>query len=144
MPKIEITRMIDAPVDKVFRTVSEINEFSKAIPHIIRTEILSDVKSGVGTHFRETRLMKGKEATTELEVTEYIENERVRIVSDTHGTLWDTIFTVKSVAGQTELIMTMHAKAYKLLPKLMNLLIKGMVKTAIAQDMDAVKAFCEK
>jgi len=144
MSRIEITRTINAPVNKVFKTVSEIQEFSKAIPHIVNVEILSDVKSGVGTRFRETRLMKGKEATTELEVTEYKENEYVRIVSDTHGTVWDTVFTVKSMEGQTELAMMMDAKAYKLLPKIMNPFIKGMLKMAIAKDMDAVKLFCEK
>ena len=40
--------------------------------------------------------------------------------------------------------MTMDAKAYQLLPKLMNPLIKGMIKKAIMQDMDLVKIYCEK
>jgi ribosome-associated toxin RatA of RatAB toxin-antitoxin module len=144
MSRIEITRTINAPVDKVFKTVSDISEFSKAIPHIVNVDILSDIKSGIGTRFRETRLMRGKETTAELEVTEYTENEQIRIVSDTHGTVWDTVFTVKSIEDQTELAMTMDATAYKLIPKLMNPLIKSMLTKAIAQDMDAVKVYCEK
>ncbi len=78
------------------------------------------------------------------EVTEYVENQRVRLVSDTGGTIWDTVFTVKPADGGTELNMTMDANAHKLLPKLMNPLIMGMVKKFIEQDMDAVKEFCEK
>ncbi|MBV7335637.1 SRPBCC family protein [Chloroflexi bacterium TSY] len=144
MTQTVVTRTIDAPVELVFDTVANINQFSQALPHIVNVEILSDTQSGVGTHFRETRLMNGKEATTELEVTEYVENERIRLVSDTGGTIWDTVFTVAAKGDQTELVMVMDANAYKLLPKLMNPLIKGMVKKAIEKDMDAVKAFCEK
>ncbi len=139
-----IKRTINAPIDIVFKTVADINQFSQAIPHIVKVEILSDVKSGVGTRFRETRLMKGKEATTELEVTEYTENDQVRIVADSHGTVWDTLFTVEEKDGQTLLTMIMDARAYKLLPKLINPMVKGVIKKAIAKDMDAVKVFCEK
>ena len=144
MAQISISRRINAPADLVFQTVADIHNFSKAVPHIVSAEILSDVKSGVGTRFRETRRIDGKEATTELEVTEFVENDRVRIVSDTRGTIWDTVFTVRSADGQTDLNMTMDAKAHKLLPKLMNPLIMKMIRKAIEGDMDAVKAYCEK
>ena len=143
MSRTTVTRTIEAPIESVFNTVAAIEQFSEAIPHIVNVEILSEVQTGVGTRFRETRLMRGKEATTELEVTEYVENERIRLVSDAGGTIWDTVFTVAPQDGQTELTMTMDAKAYKLLPKLMNPMIKGTIKKAIEKDMDEVKAFCE-
>ena len=144
MTRITVTRTIDAPIDVVFKTVADIRQFSKALPHVVKFVFLSDVTSGVGTRFRETRLMKGKEATTELEVTEYVENDRVRMVADSHGTVWDTTFAVSSEGGKTTLTMTMDAKAYKLLPRLMNPLIKGMITKAVKRDMDLVKAFCEQ
>lgn len=143
MSRITITKTINAPAAQVFKTVADINNFSKAVPHIVSAEILSDIKRGVGTRFRETRLMNGQEATTELEVTEYIDNDRVRIVTDSHGTVWDTLFVVRPANGQTELELTMDARAHKLLPKLMNPLIKGVISKAIEKDMDAVKSYCE-
>ncbi|NIR47946.1 SRPBCC family protein [candidate division KSB1 bacterium] len=144
MSRITVTRTMDAPIYVVFKTIADIHNFSKAVPDIVKAEIISDVKSGVGTRFREIRLMNGKEATTELEVTEYVENERIRIVADSHGTLWDSVFTVKPADGLTELNLTMDAKPYKFLPKLMNPLMKGMIKKAVENDMDAVKTYCEK
>ncbi len=51
MSRTTIKRTIHAPVDLVFKTVSDINNFSKAIPHIVSAEILSDTKSGVGRVF---------------------------------------------------------------------------------------------
>jgi carbon monoxide dehydrogenase subunit G len=144
MSRTTIIRLINAPLEKVFKTVSDISQFSKAIPHIVNIEYLTEKKTGLGTRFRETRLMKGKEAVTELEVTEYIENDRIRLVADSHGTVWDTVFTVRAEKRKTELTMIMDAKAYKLLPKLLNPLIKGIIKKAITKDIESVKVFCEK
>ena len=94
MPSLTVTKEIGAPPDLVFATVADIENFSQAVPHIVDVEILSETRRGVGTRFRETRLMGGKEATAEMEVTEYVEGDRVRIVSDTGGTVWDSVFTV--------------------------------------------------
>ena len=144
MSRITIGRTINAPVDKVFDTLANINQFRQAIPHIVKVEFLSDTKAGVGTRFRETRLMRGKEVSNDLEVVEYVPNEHVRIVADTHGTVWDTVFSVRAKDGLTELTMVMDARPHQLLPKIMTPLIMPMVTKAIVQDMDSVKAFCEK
>ncbi len=106
--------------------------------------MLSNITSGVGTRFRETRLMNGKEASTELEVTEYEENKLIRLVADSHGTVWDSLFTVRDSEGKTELVLVMDANAYKLMSKLINLLMKKIMRRALEKDMDAVKQFCEK
>jgi hypothetical protein len=66
-----VSSSIAAPIDVVFSTVAAINQFSRAIPHIVKVEFLSEVRAGVGTRFGETRLMGGREAATELEVTEW-------------------------------------------------------------------------
>lgn len=144
MPSVTVTRVIDAPADVVFRTVADISHFSEAVPHIVNVEFLSEVRSGVGTRFRETRLMNGREASTELEVTEYVENDRVRIVSEAGGTIWDTVFTVSPAGGGTELTMVMDARPQKLSARLAVPLMLRMVKGAVATDMDAVKTFCER
>ena len=144
MPSVTVTRVIEAPAHVVFRTVADIGHFSQAVPHIVNVEFLSEVRSGVGTRFRETRLMNGREASTELEVTEYVENDRVRIVSEAGGTIWDTVFTVSPAGAGTELTMVMDARPQKLSARLAVPLMLRMVKGAVATDMDAVKVFCER
>ncbi len=144
MKVYEVRRHIRAPRDLVFRTLSDIEQFSQAIPHIVRVEILSDQKVGLGTRFRETRLMNGREATTVLEVTEYVENDRIRLVADAGGTIWDSVFVVHSAGDdQTELTLTMVGNAYTFFAKIMNFMIGPMLKKALAGDMDAVKTHCE-
>ena len=143
MTTITLTRDIDAPVDKVFETIAEIENYSTAVPHIKKVEFLSDRQSGVGTRFRETREIKGREASNVLEVTEYEPNDRVRIVSDSHGTVWDTLFTTSSSGDGTRLDMVMEARPHGLFARLTTPLMKGMIKKEIAKDLDLVKAYCE-
>ena len=144
MASVTVSRRIDAPVDAVFRTVAHVERFSQAVPHILRVEFLSDVRSGVGARFRETRTMMGREASTELEVTEYVDNERVRIVSEAGGALWDSVFTVARNGETTELKLVMDARPQSMSARMTLPLIMGTVRKAIEQDMDAVKAFCER
>jgi hypothetical protein len=86
MDRIVVTRVIDAPIDVVFNTVAHFQQFSAALPHIVNFEFLSDSETGIGTRFRETRVMNGKDMDTELEVVEYVLNDHTRTVPDSHGT----------------------------------------------------------
>lgn len=135
--------IIGAPVERVFDAVAHSDRFSDAVPSIRDVEFLSDTRRGVGTRFKETREMNGRVASTVLEVTEYEENERVRLISDAGGTIWDTLFTTEPSNGGTELAMVMEARPHTLLARISTPMIKGMVAKAIEADLDAVKEYCE-
>ena len=145
MSRTSMSLTIAAAPEEVFSTVADISNYTKAVPQLVRVEFLTDRKVGVGTRFRETRLMRGREATTELEVTEYVVNERVRFVSDAGGTVWDTVFTVSPAGdgGGTRLDMVMNARPYRIMSRLIVPLMKGVVAKAIGADMDALKAYLE-
>jgi len=144
MIRIIVSKTINASAPEVFKAVSDISGLPETNPDIVKIEFFTDRKSGAGTRFRETRMMKGRESVTELEITELDENNYIRMITDSHGTVWDSIFTVVKKGKQTELTLTMDAKAHKLLPKIMNPLMKGMFKAGLEKHMDAVKDFCEK
>ena len=76
---------INAPVEAVFAALANIETFPDRAEAIAAVEFLSDQKHGVGTRFRETRIMNGREAVAELEVTEQVENERIRMVGTAIG-----------------------------------------------------------
>lgn len=143
MSTTTITRRINAPVEEVFDTVAHIENLSEAIPDIKDVEFLTENHEGVGTRFRETRAMKRGLATTELEVTEYVDNEKIRLVADQGGTTWDTIFRVEPRVEGTELTLTMRAEPHSLMAKVTTPLVGPAVRKAIERDMDAVKRYCE-
>lgn len=143
MTQTIVSRTIDAPPELVFAAVSDIENLPAVIPNVVGIEILSESRSGVGTRFLETREMHGKEVVTELEVTECVPGERIRMVADSHGTIWDSVFTVRAAGGRTELVLTMDARAKQLLAGLLNPALKGMIKEGLEKHMDAVKEYCE-
>ncbi len=146
MTRTRLSRTIDAPVHMVFSTVADISNFSKAVPHIVNVEFLSEVRAGIGARFRETRVIGGRKATADLRITEFVANERVGFVSDQGGAVWETVFTVSPVAdGQaTRLDMVMVATPHRLLARLMVPLMKKVVAKAIAADLDAVEDYAER
>ncbi|NNE68428.1 MAG: SRPBCC family protein [Pyrinomonadaceae bacterium] len=143
MVTVNVRREIAAPVEDVFGTVADIDRFSAILPHSVKVEHLNGKKTGIGAKFRETRVMGKQENVNEFEITEYIENERVRMIADTNGTVWDTLFEVREEAGKTTIDVEMDARPHKLLPKLLNPLMKGLFRKGIEKDMDLLKEALE-
>ncbi|MGI9600307.1 MAG: SRPBCC family protein [Acidimicrobiales bacterium] len=144
MTRTTVTRTIESLPAEVFDAVAHIERFAEVVDDITDVEFISESTRGVGTRFRETRLMRGRPSTTELEVTEYQPDHRVRLVSDQGGTIWDTVFEVEPAGAASRLTMTMDARPYKLLAKVTTPLFKGVIARAIESDMDAVKRYCER
>jgi len=143
MPVVRTEREIAAPPSRVFSAVADPQVFADAIPAVSGIEFLGDQTSGAGTRFRETRSMKGKDVSTELEITEYEPDARVRIVSDVNGTVWDSVFSVVPTSDGATLTLVMEARPYQVLPRLLTPLIMGMVRKALEADMNSIKAHCE-
>jgi hypothetical protein len=141
--RYSVSRTINAPIELVFGRISDVRRFAEVSEDVLEIEFLSETPHGVGTRFRETRNMNGRKATTELEVTEFVENERVRFVSDAGGTIWDTVMAVTANGDTTDLEMTMDARPSNFVARIVNLVIKGMVTRAVTRDMDQLKAWCE-
>ncbi|MDE0081813.1 MAG: hypothetical protein OXT72_04085 [Gammaproteobacteria bacterium] len=97
-----ISRTIHALVEAVFEAVADIS------------------------NFRETRKMGKGEAPTILEVTEYVKNKRVRMVSDAGGTVWDSLFKVTPVGDgwSMRLDLVMEARPYRLMARVLVTLMK--------------------
>ena len=144
MTQIQVTCTIEAPIDVVFQTITDSEKYSQAVPDIVGFEYLTEQKSGVGTRFKSIRMTKGKESITELEVTEYIIDKKARMVAESNGIIWDTIFEFEELSGSTRLTLTMMATAQKFLPKIMIALIKGMIRKNIERDFENIKSYCEK
>ena len=137
-------RSIVAPPATVFRAVADPEEFQKAIPDGSGVEYLTAQRSGVGTRFRTTRLNRGKPMAFEQEVTDLVPGERVRMLNVTHGTPWDSTFTIARDGGRSVLTLTMDARPVALVQKIMMRLLRRTIQKALERDMDAVKAHCER
>jgi carbon monoxide dehydrogenase subunit G len=62
---------IQRPVEEVFDFATDLNNASRLLPGVVRTEMLTEGGVRPGTRFRETRLVNGKERTAIIEVVEH-------------------------------------------------------------------------
>jgi carbon monoxide dehydrogenase subunit G len=144
MATIVVVREINASADVVFATVADPRRFAQAISGVTKLDILSNTASGAGTRYRQSRTMKGQETTMEFAVTDYARNERVRIVNETHGTVWDSLFTVAPSGTGTRLAMRMETRSKPIVARWLMPLICLFITKAVEQDIQAVKSCCER
>ena len=144
MGQITSRRSIAASPQVVFDAIAHPENLTEVNPNIIDVTFVSEQRSGVGTRFSETRKMGKTEATTELEYTEFVPPERVRIVADSGGAIWDTVMTVApGEDGGSVLTMVMEDRPYKLSAKMIIPVMRKAIAKHLEEDMDRVKVFCE-
>lgn len=145
--EIHITKHIKAPLDRVFDVFSDISKAQDRIEGITNIEILSDTKHGLGTRWRETRVLFGREASEEMEISAFEPNQSYEVVAASRGAEYHTIYTFKEQDGGTLVEMVFSGKAVSLSAKLMSplaFLFKGATQKALEADMDALKRICEQ
>jgi len=144
MPVITIRTDIKAPADAVFRAVSDIEHFPDTAPNILDVEFLTEQRSGVGTRFRERREMNGEVHVTELEMTEYDPDDlRVRMVTDTHGTVWDTVVRVQPAGDGCQVRFEMDCRGSTWVKRVMNVVMQPLFRRGMQSHVDALVLYCE-
>jgi hypothetical protein len=157
---IIVARRIYAPHDVVFSAVADARAFAGAVPGVIAVEFLSDVRSGPGTRFRRIRstpvsvdnrvarhrgdIDQSEIEVSDFEVTEYIKNERLRIVNETRGAVWDSIFTITPIPNATLLSMRSEVRSHPFIARLVMPIVAFFRRKAIEAEINAVKVYCEQ
>ncbi|MBX2797325.1 MAG: SRPBCC family protein [Myxococcales bacterium] len=146
MPVVTESLTIAAPAPDVFRTITEVERFPETTPAVTSIEFIGgEGFEGVGTRFRETRDMgKGKTLVTELEVVEYDADQRtVRMVADTHGTIWDTTMSVEERPEGSHLTIRMDARGSTWFRRMMNRVMAPLFRKGIRDHLHTLKARLE-
>lgn len=144
MTRVAVRSRIGAPPDAVFRVISDVERLAKTSPDVLDITFLTEQRRGLGTRFRETRRMRGREMVFEFEIAEFRENERSRMVTEVHGTVWDSLYTVREEAGGTELGICMEARPTSLPQRLMIPLMKGFFRRGMTTHLEQVRSCCER
>ncbi|MCY4559320.1 MAG: SRPBCC family protein [Chloroflexi bacterium] len=152
----ELSRVVDAPVETVFNTVGKIGNWAKANPEIDGVEYLTKHDEGLGVRFIEKRRLTGWAAVVgrwfgatavEHEVVEFVNDRRVRYVSDELGALWSSTFIVTRVDGGTEgrtrLDIVVEAEAHSIVGRLVPFLTRRVARTKLGMYLDSAKAHME-
>lgn len=99
--KVVMEKTVNGPADRVFEVFSDIQHCGDRIKGITKVEVLSDVKQGTGLRWRETRVMLGKEATEEMEMTASEPPNSYTVEARSHGMHYISVFTFEPRGAAT-------------------------------------------
>jgi uncharacterized membrane protein len=137
---------IAAPVPRVFALATDLVQMPQRIADIKRVEVLTPGPVGVGTRFRETRMMFGKEATEEMSFSVFEPDRAYTITCQSCGAVYVSAFEFVHEAGGTRVDMCFDARPVTLMARVMAPLAffaRGMVRRCVQRDLEALKRAAE-
>ncbi|WP_102346277.1 SRPBCC family protein [Bacillus sp. Marseille-P3661] len=147
--RFEVKRIIRESKGKVYKGLLDLDAAKNWMQGLVRIKRLDEGPLQVGSEWKETRKMFGKEATEHFEVVQLDEPDKIVLRCDgTKGTTGkgEFVFTyiLVSFDNQTEVTLFGEINGLTGLSKFFGKMMAGSFKKACAKDLDALKDFLER
>ncbi|MFH0522015.1 SRPBCC family protein [Streptomyces sp. M41] len=145
---VVVERRIAAGQGPVWEALTDLAGMERVLSGVSKVEVVTEGAFGVGTRWRETRRMFGKEATEEMWVTACDAPERYVVEAESHGTHYVSEWVVRADGpSATTVRMTFSAVASggvaSFFAKIMGSVGARAVRKAIAKDLDDIASAVE-
>jgi len=146
---VEVQVTINGSRAAIWAAISNIEKTSEIISGIQKIEVIEKPAHGlVGLKWRETRMLFGKPATAEKWITDAVENEFYKTRAEDNGFVFLSTTSIAETRGGMTLSSAHETTPQTFVAKLqsipMVLFFKGVVKKALLQDLNDIKAAVEK
>jgi len=143
MAQFSMTKRIEAPLEAVFETATDLQRAAEHIRGIEKIELLTTLPVRVGTRWRETRRVMGRSDTQTLEVTAFDPPHGYTIGCDSCGSYFETTFRFAPAAGNaTDVTLEVRCEARSLVAKLMspigNLMFGRVMRKCMSDDLEDI------
>ena len=139
---LRLQQHMAASPQRVFQYAADFPNAAATISGITKVEMLTEGDIGVGTRFRETRLMFGREAVEEMEVTAFSPGSSYTVEADSCGSHFRTEMTMEPDGEGTMITMETHVTATTLMAKLMApmaALMAGTMQQCLKGDLQDLR-----
>lgn len=147
MGSLVIEKHINAPIERVYTVMTDLERWPENIEAITKIEKLTEGPVGNGTRFKETRIMFGKEHTETMTFEDVVPNRGYTLAANSCGVQYASVHTLSPEAGGTRLRLEMQSKPVtlgaKILSPVMGAMMKGTMRKMIRKDFDEVARVCE-
>ena len=146
---LKVSRAVIAPASVVWSIMIDLEGSATTISAIESIEILSGATEfGVGTRWRETRTMFGRQATEVMCISEVDPGKSYVAKAESNGAEYTTIMEVVDTgSNSSEVSMDFSAEPTGTMAKLMGAtvgkLFESATRKALAQDLDDIAAVAE-
>ena len=147
MSAIQVSNFIQESPDRVFDVFADLRQAADRIEDITHLEVLDDKPIGVGTRWRETRRVFGKEHTEEMEITAFSRPHSYKVEAGGPSVHYLTQLQFEAEGDGTKVTMSFDATPKTFMTKIFNALTgpmmrKSMIK-CLEKDMAGLKQFLE-
>lgn len=146
--KVVAKEKIRAEKVAVFAVFTDLLGAKERIQGIKNIEFLSDTRSGVGVRWRETRVMFGKQATEDMEITALEAPNSYMVEAESHGTHYKSVFTfAETDDSATEVTWEFEGQPLSVFARLMaplGVLMSGSMRKMLQKDLSDLKTSIER
>jgi carbon monoxide dehydrogenase subunit G len=142
MATVTVSNQVAAPVEEVFRHFTDIEHGAAHVSGIKKIEMLTPGRIGLGTRWRETRDVLGRNDSAEMEITAFERNRTYTITHHKGGVRIDTTFWFEPVGNDTKVSVEFDLMAGGMPPGLLAPLgwaIAGKVEKVLSEDLTDLK-----
>jgi uncharacterized protein YndB with AHSA1/START domain len=142
MAPCTVSLHINAPPATVFALASDVRSWVGRVKAIKKVEVLTSGNVGLGTKWRETRMMFGREATEKLEFVWWSVGKSYAVGCESCGAKYRTTFEFIPEDGGTLVKVSMVVKPVTFFAKLMSplgALMMGGMKKCLLGDLEDLK-----
>lgn len=150
MSTTHVEREVAAPSQRVWAVMTDLERSPEVLSNVEAIERLDDGSGfGVGTRWRETRTMMGRQATEEMAVTAVEPGRSYTVEANSRGAHYRSVLAVDPLGGErSRLSMTFGGEptglASKLLSATLGRLFEGATRKALEQDLADIAAAAER
>lgn len=148
---VVLERVVQAPPERVWTVLTDVAQADRTLGGVTRVEPLTEGTYRVGTRWRETRRMFGKESTEEMQVTVVEPPTRTVVEAESSGVHYVTDFTLAPVDDDvTRLTMGFTARqaaagpVQRVLWALFGRLGARATRKVMAQDLEDIATRAER
>jgi carbon monoxide dehydrogenase subunit G len=146
MAQLSLKKHVTAPPEVVFEVFSNLEQAASRVRGIVSLDILTEGPVGVGTRFRETRVMFKKESTEELEIIAFDPPRSYTVAAKSCGAEFKSVFRFAPNDAGTDVYFDFETKPVSFGAKLMSPLTKlmmGPMKRVMEEDLDDLRDAAE-
>ena len=142
-----MTKRVAAPVDMVFDIATDIEHAAEHIRGIDKIERLTPGPVGVGTQWRETRTMMGRQDTEMLEVIAFDRPHSYTIGCDSCGAYFKSTFRFTPIGNETDVTLEVDLEARSVFARLMapigRMMFNATMRKCLEADLEDIKQVAE-
>jgi uncharacterized protein YndB with AHSA1/START domain len=147
MPGLSVVRSIAAPPEKVWAVFTDLKASADRLSAVKAVEVFTAGPFGVGTRWRETRTMFGREATEDMEITAVDPGRSYTAEAASHGSHYTSRFDFAPTEDGTDVTFSFTGESHgamRVVGAVMWPMLKGKMAKELRRDLDDLAVYCER